>query len=106
LRGGFCPWAPPRPALPGQRAVTVAGAAGTAGPVPSSRAVAALIRAISSASSRISSLVGEKASTPAKTSATTPIPMISGSRKPAAVGAATDTVRPSAECTSSAAMPV
>jgi hypothetical protein len=92
--------------LPDQRAVTVAGAAGTAGAVPSSRAVAALIRAISSASSRISSLVGENASTPAKTSATTPIPMISGSRNPAAVGAATDTVRPSARCTSRAAMPV
>jgi hypothetical protein len=74
--------------LPDQRAVILAGAAGTtgAGAVPSSRAVAALIRAISSASSRISSLVGENASTPAKTSDTTPIPIISGSRKPSAVG--------------------
>ena len=74
--------------MPAQRAVTLAGAAGTtgAGAVPSSRDVAALIRAISSASSRISSLVGENASMPAKTSETTPIPMISGSRKPSAVG--------------------
>jgi hypothetical protein len=65
--------------------VGAAGETGTYGSPPS-RAVAALMRAMSSASSRISSLVGEKASTPAKIRAMTPMPMISGSRKLCAVG--------------------
>jgi hypothetical protein len=89
--------------FPGQRAAGAAGGAGTGG--PASRAVAALIRSSSSWSSRISSSLAENTRTAVMMIETMPIPMISGSRKPAAVGPVMAITGPEGRRTCMAAMP-
>jgi hypothetical protein len=87
--------------FPGQRATGAAGAGG-----PARRAVAALIRSINCWSSRISSSLAENTSTAVMMIEITPIPMISGSRKLAAVGPVMAMTGPVGRRTCMAAMPV